>query len=262
MPLVNLFTVVIYQPFFNILVFFYWVLDQITQGYADMGVAVILLTILIRILLLPMSLSGEQSEAERRAIAKEIKDLETTFKDDPVRYAQEKQKVLRGKRKVVIGEIISLTVQVVISLMLWRIFATGLKGEDMHLLYSFMPEVHQPFNLMFLHRFDLTHTNLILNLIQSLMIFLLETLAIYTSPYPPEKGEVVRLQLVLPIASFFIFMFLPAGKKLFIITTLIASILLVLFRYGRRKWLEYKAKKEAEEANPEAVEEKIVVDVK
>lgn len=260
--LVHLFTVVIYQPFFNILVFFYWMLDKITLGHADMGIAVILLTILIRILLLPMSLSGEQTEAERRAIAKEIKDLETVFADDPVRYAQEKQKLLRSKQKVVFGEIFSLVVQVIISLMLWRIFATGLTGEDIHLLYPFMPEVKQPFNLVFLGRFDLTHANLVLNLVQSLMIFLLETIAIYTSPYPPAKGEVVRYQLILPVVSFFIFMFLPAGKKLFIITTLMASILLVLYRYGRRKFLEYKAKKEAEEANPEVQEEKVVVEVK
>ncbi len=67
------FSILVYQPFFNILVFFYWLLDLITQGNADMGVAVILLTLMIRFLLLPLSFAGDKSESQRRDIAAQIK---------------------------------------------------------------------------------------------------------------------------------------------------------------------------------------------
>lgn len=254
------FTLLIYQPFFNILVFFYWLLEQVTGGHADMGVAVILLTILIRILLLPMSLSGDKSEAERREIAAKMQELENIYAQDPVQLKQEKQRLMRSSSKVVVGELVSLTIQVAIALMLWRIFATGLTGEDVHLLYRFMPKVEQPFNLVFLGKFDLTHTNLFLNLLQSIMIFILETLAMYTSPYRPARGEVVRYQLALPVVSFFAFMFLPAGKKLFVITTLMASIIIVGYKAVRRKFEDYRLKMEAQEA--EQGEEKVVVDIK
>jgi hypothetical protein len=100
-------------------------------------------------------------------------------------------------------------------------------------------------------------------LLQSLAIFALETLSIYTSPYPPEKGEVVRLQLVLPVVSFFVFMFFPAGKKLFIITTLIISIILKLYKFIQHKFEAYKLKaEEAEQAAAQPSSEKLVVDVK
>jgi Ca2+/Na+ antiporter len=128
-----------------------------------------------------------------------------------------------------------------------------------------MPKIEEPFNLVFLGRFDLAHTSFALNLIQSLAIFVLETLSIYTSPYPPQKGEVVRLQLVLPLVSFFIFMFLPAGKKLFVITTLLISIILVLYKYIRRRFEAYKLDQEAKEQaalNGERPEEQVVVEVK
>lgn len=262
--LTDLFTTVIYQPFFNVLVLFYWILDQVTGGNADMGVAVILLTILIRILLLPMSLAGDKSEKERREIAKKVKELEAQYSNDPVAFKKAKRKVLHESKAVLVAEFISLGIQIAISLMLWRIFATGLGGEDIHLLYPFIPQVELPFNLVFLGRFDLTHTSLTLNFIQSLMIFILETLVIYTSPYPPEKGEVVRLQLILPVVSFFAFMFFPAGKKLFIITTLIFSILLTLYKFIKHKFEAYKLKveeKEQQAADPNS-SEKLVVDVR
>ena len=264
MILSDLFTTVIYKPFFNVLVFFYWILDQVTQGHPDMGIAVILLTILIRILLLPMSLAGDKSEAERRLIGQRVKELEEKYATDPIAFRHEKKQLLRQSKLVLAGELFSLAIQVAISLMLWRIFAQGLEGEDLHLLYPFMPKIEEPFNLVFLGKFDLAHSNIFLNLMQSLMIFILETLSIYTSPYPPEKGEVVRLQLILPIVSFFIFMLLPAGKKLFIITTLIFSIVLTLYKYIRHKYAEYKLKVAEKEAAQAAANqsEKVVVDVK
>jgi hypothetical protein len=149
-----------------------------------------------------------------------------------------------------------------VTLMLWRIFATGLEGEDIHLIYSFMPKVELPFNLVFLGKFDLAHANIWLNLIQSFMIFVVETVSVLTSPYPTTKGEVVRLQLILPVISFLIFMNLPAGKKLFIITTLVISLILMIFKYIRRRFEQYKIDQEEKERLAAAAQEQLVVEMK
>lgn len=255
-----LFTTVIYQPFFNVLVFFYWIMDQVTGGNADMGVAVILLTILIRLLMLPLSFAGMRSEDERRKIAKEVQELEEKYRSEPVLYQQEKKKVFKTNQRVFWAEAVNLFIQIAIALMLWRIFAKGLTGEDLHLIYPFMPDVNTKFNLVFMNRFDLTHSSVLLNIIQSFCIFLLETLMIYTSPYPTSKAQVVRLQLVLPLVSFIIFAFLPAGKKLFVITTLIFSIILTLIMAIQKRFYEYKDKVEAREKSEAG--EAVVVDVK
>lgn len=257
----ELFTLVIYQPFLNILVFFYWALGLVSEGKPDMGVAVVLLTIVIRILLLPLSLAGDKSEPERRAIAEKVKEIEQTFSQDPARARSEKKKYLRSSRKVLVAEIVNLFIQVVITLMLWKIFGSGLSGEDLHLIYPFMPEVETPFNLKFLGIYDLTHSSLSLNLFQSFIIFVVETLSVFTSPYPVSRNEVVRLQLVLPLVSFIIFAALPAGKKLFVITSLLFSIVLILIKAIRMKYQQYVAdKEEAEDSNQ--LDEKIVTEVK
>jgi YidC/Oxa1 family membrane protein insertase len=243
----DLFVSLIYQPFLNILVLFYWMVGLVTGGHADMGIAVIFLTIIIRILLLPLSLSEERSEDDRRELTKKFHELEVIYAGDPIRYREERKRLFHRNPKFVVGETVSLFVQVAISLMLWKMFDTGLKGEDLHLIYPFMPKVPTPYNLVFLGKFDLTHTNIFLNFIQSLMIFLVETVGIVTSPYPPMKGEVVRLQLVLPIVSFLVFMGLPAGKKVFIISALTISLLIMIYKYIKHRIQDYAARVAEEE---------------
>ena len=258
----HLFVLFIYQPLLNVLVFFYWILDLITGGNPDMGIAVILLTIVIRIILLPISLMEDKGEKDRRELVKKNQELMQLYASDPIRLRIETKNLFRRNRGVIVGELFSLFIQAMIALMLWRMFATGLSGEDIHLIYPFMPKVELPFNLVFLGKFDLTHTNFWLNVIQSVMIFLVETLGILVSPYPPAKGEVVRLQLVLPLLSFVIFMGLPAGKKLFVITTLIISLILMLFKYTRRRLDDYKLEQEEKERLAEQGQESILVSTK
>jgi YidC/Oxa1 family membrane protein insertase len=253
MFVVDIFITVIYQPFLNILVSLYWALGLLAETAPDMGIAVILLTIIIRVLLLPMSLAGHKSEADRREIAEKVKEIEDHYAGDPIKMRQARKRVFKKSSSVIVGEMMSLFIQVAIALMLWQMFETGLKGKDLHLIYPFIPKVDLPFNLMFLGKYDLSKTSFTLNFIQSLLIFVFETINILTSPYPPGKGEVVRMQLTLPVVSFLIFMGLPAGKKLFVITTLIFSIILSLIRFMRRKFADYRDKAEKNEADEEAI---------
>lgn len=255
--MLHYFTLFIYQPFFNLLVFFYWGLEMLTRDHADMGVAVILLTIVIRVLLLPLSLAEQRSSKERKEISEKIRQIEEEFKTDHIAREKAKKAVMKSNRRILIAEIINLSVQVAIALMLWRMFKTGLSGADLHLLYPFMPSVEQPFNLVFWGKYDLTHSSLVLNLIQSFLIFLLETISMYGSEDEVSRSQVVRLQLILPIVSFFVFLFLPAGKKLFVITSLIFSIILTLYRVTKYRFELYQEKK------AKAAEgEQIVVDIK
>lgn len=257
MFVVEFFITFIYQPFLNVLVFLYWLLDLVSASPADMGVAVILLTLFIRFLLLPISLAGSKSEKERREIAAQLAELEERHKEDRQAYKKARKSVFGKRRGILIGEMIALVIQVSIALMLWQMFRTGLQGGDLHLIYPFMPEVNTPFNLNFLGKYDLTERNLLFNLIQSALIFILETISVLISPYKITRSEVIRLQLTLPIVSFLIFLRLPAGKMLFVITTLIFSIILTLGKYIHLKFSAYKYEKELEEArkaDPNATE--------
>lgn len=232
--MIELFVSFIYQPFLNLLLLIYWLLQQIPGlTHADMGVAIIIFSLLLRVLLLPITISATRSAQERHEIEEKIKDIHQKYPHNPVQAKAAAKQVFRASNAVIIAEIFNLTIQIMVVLMLWRIFSTGLLGKDLHLIYDFMPSIDLPLNLVFLGKYDLTHPNLILNLFQSLSIFALETFNVLTSPFPVTRKDVVRLQIILPVVSFIIFSQLPAGKKLFIITSILFSLGYNLFRQVR-----------------------------
>jgi YidC/Oxa1 family membrane protein insertase len=229
----NLFISFIYQPFFNLLVGIYWLITQIPYfPYKDMGVAVIIFTIAIRILLLPTSIRASRTEKERFEIEEKIKETKAKYTAEPILQKQAMKTIFKDKPAILAAEGFNLFIQIVIALMLWKVFATGLVGEDIHLLYSFMPHPPVPYNLSFLGIYDLSHPHVVLNIIQSIVIFVLEATHLMTSPFPVSRKDIIRLQVFLPIVSYIIFSFLPAGKKLFVITTLIFSIIFTILRYS------------------------------
>ncbi|MCL5003975.1 MAG: YidC/Oxa1 family membrane protein insertase [Patescibacteria group bacterium] len=222
-------TVFVYQPFFNLLVYIYLFLDKVTSGQADMGLAVIIFTVIFRIIILPLSLKADRSEKEKREISQKVESIEHYYRDNPIKKREEVRKLLAANPKVIGWEFFDLFIQVLIAIMLYRIFTTGLEGSDLHLLYSFMPKIQTPFNMMFLGRFDLSRPSILINIVNTAVIFTAEFLSIRFSPFPMTREDKMMLG-VLPVGAFTFFAFMPAGKKLFVVTTLLFSIFLILAR--------------------------------
>ncbi len=244
----DLFTLYIYQPFFNILVGLYWVVGQLFSK-PDMGIAVILFAVAVRLILLPIDFIGDQSDEEKLRVSLKVKQLKKELAHDPVKQKDEIRKLMRQSPGAIFSEVFTTTIQVVIILILYRIFTTGLEEADMHLLYKFMPAVRQPINLMFLGKYDLSHTNSTLNLIQSLIICLGEIVHLYFAPVKPTRKDFVSLVIILPVVSFLIFMFLPSGKKVFLITSLAFGIVVRLVRQAL--FLTYSFRHQGPATTPE-----------
>ena len=115
----ELYTTFVYQPFLNLLVGIYYVLQQIPNlPHADMGIAVIIFTLALRFILLPITLASQRSEAERRLLEAKVKQLKHDLRSDPIRLNQEIKKLFRTNPRMVISATLDLTIQVVIALML------------------------------------------------------------------------------------------------------------------------------------------------
>ena len=212
----------IYQPFFNILVGLYEILGAISPDLADMGIAVIIFSLVVRFITYPLTVASERSEDEKRKIIAKVEEIKQVYAHEPIKEREEIKKVSRGNARTVMATTVNIIIQLAIILMLYRIFTTGLEGQDFYLLYDFVPQPDHV-NLMFLGKYDLSHTNSTLNIIQSLMILIVELLGALRSPFPVSRKDKILMQLVLPVGSYFIFMFLPAGKKVFIIASLAFS---------------------------------------
>ncbi|HUO56184.1 MAG TPA: YidC/Oxa1 family membrane protein insertase, partial [Candidatus Paceibacterota bacterium] len=72
-----IFDTIIYNPLYNSLV---WLVNIIPTH--DVGIAVIILTIVVRIILIPLSRRAIQSQLDMKKVAPEITKLRDTYKDD------------------------------------------------------------------------------------------------------------------------------------------------------------------------------------
>lgn len=241
------FTTYIYQPFFNILVGLYSLTENFLE-VPDMGIAVIFFAVAVRLILLPFDLISERSDEEKYKISEKIKELKKEYVDNPIMLRDQTRLVMRQSPGAIFSEMFTVLIQLTIIIVLYRIFSTGLEGEDIHLLYSFMPSIQEPINLLFLGKYDLSHTNSTLNLIQSVMIAVSEYLHLNTSPIKPSRREFFSLVIIFPIVCFLVFIFLPSGKKVFIIASLGFTIVLRLIKHI--SYLYFSSKQSHEEAKP------------
>lgn len=261
--LITIFVVFIYQPFYNVLLLFYWIIGVFTGGHPNMGVAVILLSLTMRVLILPLSIAGWKKEEERLTMAQEIEELHRKHGADPVAVRDKRKEYFRSRPQFIIAEIFNLGIQIFIALIVWRIFSTGLKGSDNSLIYpvSFLQEMaEKPYNLLFMGA-DLTERSVMFVVVSIILIFILETISVLTAPHGSiSRDRAIKAQLALPVISFFLFLTMPAGKVLFLIATFVFSIGLAFFRMVTVRFDAYKEKKLEEELNPP--EEKVLVETR
>jgi len=72
----SLFNTILYQPLFNLLIFFY----NVIPGH-DFGLAIILVTLLIRIFLFPLSKKGLKSRKALEELQPKIKEIQKKYKN-------------------------------------------------------------------------------------------------------------------------------------------------------------------------------------
>lgn len=219
----------LYQPVFNFLI---WIYNNWTDH--NFGWAVVYLTIILRVALLPFTLVTEMAKAKNENINEEIKKIEQSFKDDPVRKKEELRHILKRKRVQPWSKVIVLGVQVLVLILLYQVFLRGITGEKiMKILYPFIDFPGQ-INILF-YGFDLGQRH---ELIWPGIVGVFLLAEIYFD-YQKHKFSLTKADLayflLFPAFSFLALWLLPMVKSLFILTSLIFSVIIgqfskVLFR--------------------------------
>src|SRR3990167_7072632 len=132
--MVELFNTVLYNPLFNILVILY---DSV--ALQDLGLAIIFLTILIRLLLFPVFHESLRQQKIQQALQPHIKKIQEEHKED--REAQTKAILsLYSEHKANPAlPIILIIIQLPILIALFSIFREGITVESLDSLYAFVP---------------------------------------------------------------------------------------------------------------------------
>jgi YidC/Oxa1 family membrane protein insertase len=134
-----LYTDLLYRPLFNLLIFFY----NIIPGH-DIGIAIILLTVLVRLVLYKVNDRAIKSQREMQEIQPEIKEIQQKYKDNKEKQAQELMAVYQKYKINPFSGCLPLLVQFPIIIALYRVFLNGFHDENLKFLYAF---VHNPGHL-------------------------------------------------------------------------------------------------------------------
>ncbi len=150
--LITFFNTVLYQPLLNILIFLSTLLPN-----QDFGVAIIILTLFIKLLLSPFSLKAIRSQIALQELQPKIKEIQKKYKEDINRQSQAMLELYRKEKINPFSSFLPLLLQLPILIALYLIFLKGLKG------YS---------NLFFLGIIDLNQSNLVLSLLAGIFQFI------------------------------------------------------------------------------------------
>lgn len=219
----------LYVPLFNLLVWLY-------NNYAtySMGVAVILLTIGLRICLLPFSILEIRREILEEDVKRQVKEIAKDFPTDPIARRRAIRALLKKKSVKPWAKAIVLTVQAIIFFLLYQVFITGINAEtNLHLLYSSVlrPDFINTHFLWFtIDAVNLPFTGLVAAYLFAEIFFEQNIL----NDHEPQPRDHIFM-LLFPAFSFLILSFLPAVKSIFILTSLIFSSIIQIITAGIKK---------------------------
>lgn len=217
----------LYRPLFNVLFFLY---NNFSGG--NLGIAVIELTILLRIVLLPFAILSERNQLVAERLHHKIKSIERDYSNDTIGAKERIREVLRLHRVSPWAKSVMLAVQVLVLVLLYQVFISGMTTTQFRELYGWV-QLPDLINLNFLGWNVAEPRTLFWPLIVAGFLFLEITLS-QRSEKDLDRSQILY-RILLPLFSFFALWLLPMVKSLFILTSMAFSgIVYAMGRAARR----------------------------
>ena len=217
----NFFRQALYIPFYNLLVFFAWLAN------GSIGWAIIIMTIVIRLLLLPPSLKAVKATTKLQSLQPKMNEIKEKYKDDAKKQNEETMRLYKEAGASPMGCCGPMIIQLVVMFILYRVFFIAFNTDNYNLLYSFTPRV-QHLNLSFMG-LDMSKPELwVLPILAGLLQLVLSLMTLPKSD-PSKKNDPMvamnkQMAFMFPIMTIFIGRSLPSGLALYWIITTIFSI--------------------------------------
>jgi YidC/Oxa1 family membrane protein insertase len=224
------FNIVLYRPLFNILILLY----EYFPGH-DFGIAIIVLTVIIRLLLYPLMAQNIRNQRALTAMQPKLKDIQERFKDDQEEQAREILNLYKEHNISPFSAFVPLLIQLPLLLALFSVFQKGLVPDNLTGLYGFVPHPGV-INYTFLGILNLGSASVWLAVIAAVLQFIQFKTLNVTPKENKEKKKTKKADYISGLAqrqmpyflsgfTFIILLRLPAALGLYWITTSIFSII-------------------------------------
>lgn len=224
----SLFTTFLYQPLLNALVLLY----QYLPGH-DFGVAIVALTVLLRLAMYPLSAQATRMQKKMAELQPKVKEIQERFKDRKDEQGRALYELYQKERVNPFTGILPLLIQIPVLIALYRLFWNGVGPEQLKgLLYSFV-SAPEAIHTSFLGILDLKAQSYAIAVLAGLFQFAQtkQTMNAQKKPAPSKDGKpdfssMMQKQMLFlfPILTVSILAKAPSAVGLYWIATSIFSI--------------------------------------
>ena len=133
-----------YQPVVNLLVFLY----NLVPGH-DLGITIILLTIVIKLILWPLSKQSIKSQKALQDIQPKVDEIKKKYAKDREAQGREMMKVYKENKVNPFSSCLPLLIQFPFLIAVYRVFRSGFTADTLNLVYSFIAKPEAINNIAF-----------------------------------------------------------------------------------------------------------------
>ncbi len=232
-----MFTALFYQPILNLLVFLY----NIVPGH-DLGIAIILLTIIVKLVLWPLSRKSIKSQKALQDLQPKIEEIKKKYADNKEEMGRAMMELYRKSKVNPFSSCLPLLIQLPFFIAIFRVFRDGFANGALDLVYPFIsrPEV---INSVSLGLFDLSQPNKILAVLAGIAQFVQTHMMSRQRPEIKSEGSkdenmmaIMNKQMMymMPVLTIVIGFTLPGGLALYWLTTTILTIIQQFYIFKKK----------------------------
>lgn len=232
---------ILYRPIYNAFILIYDILP-----IKDAGLAIIILTLVVRFVLLPLTWASMKSQRMMQSLQPQMNAIKEKYKDDKTKQGQELMKFYQENGINPLSSCLPLLVQLPVMIALYQVLR-NLSQDQYELLYSFVGRP-ESFNTMFLGFIDLMQPFWPLAILTGLSQFAYSYLLKPTTnktekskelDKPKKEGEVLnpeeltammgsQFTYIMPIMTTFISWNLLSGLPLYWVVTTLFNVVFQL----------------------------------
>jgi len=236
------FQVILYQPLFNVFVGLY-------NFIPDVGIVILILTILIKLALYPLTSSSIKSQKALTNLQPKLEELKKKFKDDQQKVAQETMKMYKENKVNPFASCLPLLIQLPILIALYWVLRQGLTSDNFDSLYSFIKNPGH-INTLSLGFMELKNSSIVLALLAGATQFWQAKMMTRKKP-PANAGAGAKdesmaammnkqMLYMMPALTVIIGMKLPGGLTLYWFLSTLFMVLQQLIVFKKNKLDEEK----------------------
>lgn len=220
--LFSIYHTVLFEPLFNTLVILY----NLVPG-RDFGIAVILVTLLVRFAFAPLSAKAVVAQRKLAALQPQAKEIQEKFKKDREKQAKELLELYKKEKVNPLAGILPILIQIPFLIALYQVFWKGLGAEQLEFLYSFVtnPGLIDP---IFFGIVNLGERSMVLAGLAAVFQFIQGKQMMQRRPSGDQKSFAATFQkqalYFFPVLTLLIVSQMPSAIGLYWITTSLFSI--------------------------------------